>query len=75
MSSTSVTGTLAGAKVAAQKMTIAKGHQLQCFAGLGKQPLRGRPAAKACFQESGGFAFDSAWSHPLQPVSHFALPQ
>ena len=32
-------------------MTIAKGHQLQCFAGLGKQPLRGTTRIKDCANE------------------------
>ena len=32
-------------------MTIAKGHQLQCFAGLGKQPLRGTTPIKDCANE------------------------
>ena len=33
------------------KMTIAKGHQLQCFVGLGKQPLRGTTPIKDCTNE------------------------
>ena len=32
-------------------MTIARGHQLQCFAGLGKQPLRGTTPIKDCANE------------------------
>ena len=44
---------LSWCKVAAQEMTIAKGHQLQYFAGLGKQPLRGTTPIKDLHERRG----------------------
>ena len=37
-----------GATVVAGEMTIAEGHLLLCFAGLGKQPLRGITTTNDC---------------------------
>ena len=39
---------MTGATVVAGEMTIAEGHQLLCFAGLGKQPLRGTTTTSDC---------------------------